>query len=260
MTDLTGYLTLLVYVVAILLATWFVAWLVGLAIHRSLSRSSPLVAAQGRRLGWIFVWVVGILLALAQLGVNTEILLLVLGLCGVAFLLATRQPLENFAARYFSDVYLPFKLGDTIEAAGHAGKVIEINAMTTLLLTPKDTLVSIPNATLMSGPVVNTTPQAWKELTVPIVIQSGADLAEFERTLLLSLNKLKSHLDDRFPPILSTRSRSPQSTELTLTLMIRDPGEREAIGAEVNQRVGDALKAMPSFRLPRAAETSPPAP
>lgn len=254
MTDPTGVATQLAPIAATLLATWLVAWLLGLATHRSLMRSSPLIAAQGRRLVWIFVWVIGVLLALAEIGVNTEILLVAVGLCGVAFLLATRQPLENFAARYFSDVYLPFKLGDTIEAAGHSGKVIEINAMTTLLLTNSDTLVSLPNVILMREAVVNTTPQAWRELTIPIVLGGTANLAEFERALLQSLNKLRLRLDDRFPPILTTRVRSPQSTELTLTLMIRDPGDREAIVADVNQRVDEVLKSMATSRHP-----SPPA-
>lgn len=253
----TPYLTSLALVAVILLATWLAAWLVSVVIGRLMRPSMPLVAVQARRAGWLIVWVVGLVLAIQQLGVNSTILLLAIGLGGVALLIALRGPLENFAARYFSDVYLPFQVGDTIRASGHLGKVIEVNSMSTILLGDDDTLVAIPNSAFLKEPVVNTTPQAWKQLVIPIAIGGSIDLPEFESATLKSVNKLRAHLDDRFPPILSTRSRTPQSTELALTVMIRDPAERDAVAAEVNRRVSDVLKSL-QRRRPKAATAAAP--
>jgi hypothetical protein len=89
--------------------------------------------------------------------------------------------------------------------------------------------------------VVNVSPQAWKEVTVPVTIGGSVDLPSFESDLLKSLSKLRIRLDARFPPVLSTKARSAQSTDLILTLMIRRPEDRETITADVNKRVTEVL-------------------
>jgi small-conductance mechanosensitive channel len=132
--------------------------------------------------------------------------------------------------------------------AGIAGKVIEINAMTTVLLAENDELISVPNSVLIREVVVNTSPLAWKEVTVPIALNSNVDLPAFESDLLRSLAKLRSRLDPRFPPVLGTKSRSPQTTDLTVTLMLRRPEEREAITGEVNKRVIEVLERVRTVR------------
>ena len=105
-------------------------------------------------------------------------------LFGIAAILALRQPLENLGAKYFSDVYSPFRVGDSIAVGAFSGKVIEINAMSTVLLAEDDRLVAIPNSTLMREVVVNASPQAWKKLTVPISVPASADLARVENEIL----------------------------------------------------------------------------
>lgn len=244
LTDLWNALQPYLLVLAILLATWLVAWVVRSAVGRLMARSSPAVAAMARRMTWVLAWIVGIVIAIEQLGVRSDILLLMVGLFGVAVLLALRIPIENLAARYFADVYLPFKVGDSIRFDGHEGKVIELNAMATVVLAADESLHSIPNTELMHAPLVNTTPEAWKEVIVPISVGNDVDLAEFESSVLKSCLKLRPHLDERFPPFLSTRARSTQSTDLSLTLMIRSPGERDAIAGEVNKRVADVVASL----------------
>jgi small conductance mechanosensitive channel len=222
--------------------TWLVAWIAGFVIGGLMSQSAPQVAAGARRLGAIVVWLVGIVIAVQEVGVSVEILLVVVGLFGVAAIVALRSPLENFGAKYFSDVYSPFKLGDSIQVGSHSGKVIEINAMTTVLLSQDDQLVVLPNSLLMKEALVNSSPQAWKELTIPISLPGNVDIAPLESEILKSLAKLRLRLDKRFPPVLATKARTPQSTDLVLTVMIRRPEERDALLIEVNKRVHDAMQ------------------
>lgn len=251
-------LTIVTFGITIALTALAVA-VTGVLIGRAMRRSSPLVGAGARRLGMTLVAVTGVLLAIQQLGVSPVVLLFVVGLLGVASLIALRGYLENFGAKYFSDVYLPFKAGDTIQVGAHVGKVIEINPMCTILLTDDDRLVSVPNQLFMREVVVNTTPLAWKELTIPLSIASSVDLPTFEAHLLKSLGKLKLRLDRRFPPVLTTKSRSPQSTDLTLTVMLGRPEDREALLHEVNSRISEALNlAQPSRRARRVAVPGPP--
>lgn len=256
--DLYPILLPLAYVAIILGITWLAARITSIVIGRLMDRSSPLVATQARRAGWALVWIIGAVIAVEEVGVRSDILLLVVGLFGVAVIVALRVPLENLSAKYFADMYVPFKVGDSVSVQGHAGKVIEINPMSTILLANDDTLVAIPSSTFLHEAFVNTTPQAWKEVLVPIALGADADVATFESALRKSLNKLKLHLDERFPPILTMKGRTSQSTELTLTVMIRQPGQREMITSEVNKRVAEVLAAMPSRWRVRTAPTETP--
>jgi small-conductance mechanosensitive channel len=231
----------LLFVAITLAITYVVARIVRWVIGRLIRDSPPQVTTGASRLGSVVVWLVGGIIAVQQLGVSPAILLLVVGLFGVAAVVGLRQPLENFGAKYFSDIYTPIKAGDMVRVREHDGKVVEVNPMSTVLLTEDDQLVSVPNALFMKEVVVNTSPQAWKKVVLPVTIPSEADLPAFESALLKSLGKLRMRFDRRFPPVLTTRSRNAQSVDLSLTLMIRQPEEREAIVSEVNKRIADTM-------------------
>jgi small conductance mechanosensitive channel len=222
--------------------TWLIAWLAGIAIGGLMRQSAPQVAQGARRLGQSLVWIVGVLLAVQEIGVSIDILLVVLALLGAAAILACRQPLENFGAKYFSDVYSPFKIGDSIEVGRFSGKVIEINPISTVLLSGEDRLIALPNSMVLREGLVNISPQAWKELSIPISVPGNRDIAPLESEVLKSLGKLRQRLDKRFPPVLTTKARTAQSTDLVLTVMIRRPEDRDTLLVEVNKRVHDAIQ------------------
>jgi small conductance mechanosensitive channel len=229
-------------VVVIVVLTVVIAWLGSLLAGRIMRQSTPQMAGTARRLAVVVVALIGGTLALQALGVDPDVLLLVIGLLGVTILVALRDPLSNYGAKYFSDIYTPFKVGDSILVQGVSGKVIEINAMTTVLLSENDQLISVPNVSMIRDVVVNTSPQAWKEVTIPVSISGNIDLPTFESDLLKTLSKLRARLDPRFPPVLTTKARSSQSTDLVLTLMIRRPEDRDALTVEVNKRLAEVLE------------------
>ncbi|MGI0090797.1 MAG: mechanosensitive ion channel domain-containing protein [Nitrososphaerales archaeon] len=239
-----GFLTPVMIFAVIILLTWLVARVVSSIVGRAMHERTPLLAVQAKRVCWFVVWAIGTILAIEQLGIQSNILLLVVALLGAGLVVTFRVPLENLGAKYFSDVYVPFKVGDSIKVKDQSGKVIEINSMSTILLTPDNQLVSIPNSNFIHEVVANLTPQAWRELTVPIQISSEIDLAEFESALLKSINKLKLHLDSRFPPMLTTKTRTTQSTEVILTVMIRRPEQRDSIATELNKRIAETINAI----------------
>jgi small-conductance mechanosensitive channel len=232
------YLAVLVTVVLTIILAWIASFVVG----RLLRNTTPQLARAGRQLTALSIGVVGATLALQFLGVNPAIIFVLIALIGATVLIALRGVLANYGAKYFSDLFVPFKVGDTIQVRGISGKVIEINPMTTVLLSDTDQLVSVPNDSMIREVVVNTSPQAWKEVLIPVTIGGNVDLATFESELLKSLSKLKTRLDPRFPPVLTTKSRSTQSTDLVLTVMLRRPEDRDAITAEANKRLSEMIE------------------
>jgi small conductance mechanosensitive channel len=187
---------------------------------------------------------IGILFALEQIGLRIEILLLLVAIIAIALVIANRETLENLASKYFADFYIPFKVGDSIAIHGYSGKVIEINPVSTILISDKEDLVSIPNSFFLKEVVVNNTPKAWKEVAIPIMISNDIPLANFESEILRSCNKFRHHLDERFPPILAVKSRDDKTTELTLTLMVKEPEKKDALVSTINSKVSEIQDQM----------------
>ena len=236
--------TQLISFMVIILGTWLLAHFAGSFLQRMLKHGPPLVLAHIRRLTITLIWLIGVLLALAQIGLQIDILLLLIGLIGIAIAIANRQTLENVAAKYFADFYIPFKVGDSITIRGQSGKVIEINPISTVLITEDENLISVPNSLFMREVVVNSTPKAWKEITIPIMISSEITLADFESNTLRSCHKLRHLLDERFPPILTVKNRDAKTTELVLTLMIKEPGTKDAIVSTITSKVSEIQDRM----------------
>jgi small conductance mechanosensitive channel len=244
--DISDLIVKLTSVTAIIVATYLFARLFQAAVGRLLRASVPIVRIQTERLVYFATWAIGLLVAVQQLGIVIDIIELLVAIVALAFLFAYRESLENIGAKYFSDIYLPFKVGDEISIKGTSGRVIEINPICTVLLTADEHLASFPNSIFLREHFVNLSKVAWKEVNIPVVIQNDVDLAEFESQVLRACSKLKMYWDERFPPFFTTRNRDAKNAELVLTLMLRSPDKKDVAVAEVNKRISDIIQKLKS--------------
>lgn len=97
----------------------------------------------------LFITVVG------MVGVQTTSFVAIIGSAGLAIGLALQGSLANFAGGVLILVLKPFKVGDYIEAAGHAGTVKEIQVFYTVLKTPDNRIIIIPNGSLSNSSAIN---------------------------------------------------------------------------------------------------------
>ncbi|MCV9385920.1 mechanosensitive ion channel family protein [Reichenbachiella ulvae] len=74
---------------------------------------------------------------------------------GVAVGFASQDILKNIFGGIMILFDRPFNSGDKIEVGGHYGEVVEIGLRSTRILTPDDSLVSIPNSEVMNTAVSN---------------------------------------------------------------------------------------------------------
>ena len=96
--------------------------------------------------------------ALGQLGVQTTSIVAVIAAAGLAIGMALQGSLANLAAGVMLIILRPFKLGDSVKAAGAEGKVVDINIVTTSLKTDDGKLLIIPNAKITGDIITNNTP------------------------------------------------------------------------------------------------------
>jgi small conductance mechanosensitive channel len=102
-----------------------------------------------------FLMTVVIIATIGALGVETTSLLAILGAAGLAVGLALQGSLSNFASGVLIVAFRPYKVGDFIEGGGVSGSVDEVQIFTTVLKTPDNKKVIIPNSQIMNGIITN---------------------------------------------------------------------------------------------------------
>lgn len=91
----------------------------------------------------------------SMVGIATTSFVAVLGAAGLAVGLALQGSLANFAGGVLIMFFKPYRVGDYIEAQGHAGTVKEIQIFCTILTTPDNRRIIIPNGPLAGGSMIN---------------------------------------------------------------------------------------------------------
>jgi len=130
------------------------------------------------------VMVVGVLVALSQLGVQVGPLLAGLGVMGFIVGFALQDTLSNFAAGLMILVYRPFDVGDFIEAGGVTGKVSQMSLVSTTVATPDNQKLVVPNNKIWGGVIRNVTAQPNRRVDMTFGIGYGDDIAKAEKVLM----------------------------------------------------------------------------
>ncbi len=96
-----------------------------------------------------------VIAALGILDIPVASFVAVLGAAGLAVGLALQGSLSNFAAGVLMIIFKPFRLGDFVEAGGATGSVQEIGIFTTVLNSPDNKKMIVPNSQVMGGKITN---------------------------------------------------------------------------------------------------------
>ena len=117
---------------------------------------------------------------LGMLGVEMTSFIAILGAAGLAVGMALSGTLQNFAGGVMILLFKPFKVGDVLEAQGFLGKVHEIQIFNTILKTPDNKTIIIPNGGLSTSSMTNysTEPQRRVDWTFGIGYGDDVDKAK----------------------------------------------------------------------------------
>lgn len=96
-----------------------------------------------------------IITAAGILGIQTTSFVAILGAAGLAVGLALQGSLANFAGGVLTLTFKPYVVGDLIETLGQTGVVQEIQIFNTILLTPENKTVILPNGAVSNGTIIN---------------------------------------------------------------------------------------------------------
>ena len=136
---------------------------------------------------------------LSMVGIEMTSFIAILGAAGLAVGLALSGTLQNFAGGVMILIFKPFKVGDVIEAQGYTGCVNTIQIFNTILKTPDNKTVIIPNGGLSTSSMVNYSTEATRRVDWTFGIAYGDDIDKAKEVLNELLISNENVLKDPAP-------------------------------------------------------------
>ncbi|HSR66683.1 MAG TPA: mechanosensitive ion channel domain-containing protein [Acidobacteriota bacterium] len=140
--------------------------------------------------------------ALSQIGIQMAGFLALLGAAGLAVGLALQGSLSNFAAGVMILLFRPFTIGDKVTGGGHTGKVEEIGLFATVMITPDNEKIIIPNSRVTGDSIVNHTTLGTLRGDVSIGVAYGTDLTQALQVLQGAAERCQLVLEDPAPKVV----------------------------------------------------------
>jgi len=145
--------------------------------------------------------VVGVLIALSQLGISLGPLLAGLGIAGFVLGFALQDSLSNFASGIMILIYKPFDVGDLVEIGGAFGTVNHMSLVNTTVLTIDNQTLVVPNNSIWQNVIKNVTAQDTRRIDMTFGIGYSDDIPKAEQILQEVIETHESVLEDPEPMV-----------------------------------------------------------
>jgi small conductance mechanosensitive channel len=154
-------------------------------VKRLLTKSNVDVTLRRFVVGLVKIALLTVLfiIVLNQLGVQTTSFVAIIGAAGLAIGFALQGSLANFAAGIMLIVFRPFKAGDFVDAGGSMGTVEEVAIFNTILNSPDNRKIIIPNSAIISGTITNFSAKATRRVDLVFGIGYEDDLKRAKQIL-----------------------------------------------------------------------------
>jgi small conductance mechanosensitive channel len=123
------------------------------------------------------------LAAANQMGLNITSFLTIVGAAGLAVGLALKDSLANFAAGIMLILFRPYEIGDVVNVAKTDGTVERIDIFNTVLTTPDNQRIIVPNAQITSGIIKNVTANDTRRVDLVMGIGYNDDIDKAKQIL-----------------------------------------------------------------------------
>lgn len=203
-------------------------WAIGVAsrlIRRALRRSNRDVSSLSdfiARFASIALKVMLIMSVASMIGIETTSFLALLGAAGLALGLALQGSLSNFAGGLLIIIFKPYKVNDFIDCAGGSGFVKSIDILHTVLLTPDNKTVVIPNGMISNGPVTNYSLMETRRVDFSVGISYGSNIEKARDVILETFRSDSRTLAEPAPMIVLT-NLGDSSLDLSARAWVNTP-------------------------------------
>ena len=147
----------------------------------------------------IVALIVLLIIIISVVGIDTSSFVALFASAGVSIGMALSGTLQNFAGGVMVLLFRPYKVGDYIEAQGQAGTVKEIQIFNTLIQTPDNRIIIVPNGPLSTGIINNYSREKTRRVDMVFSISYGDDFELAKKVLLEIMAKDARIMKDPAP-------------------------------------------------------------
>jgi small conductance mechanosensitive channel len=176
---------------------------------------------------------------ITMVGVQMTSFIALLGAAGLAFGMALSGTLQNFAGGVMLLIFKPFKVGDYLEAQGYSGTVKEIQIFNTVLNTPDNKTIIIPNGGLSTGSMINYSAEERRRVDWTFGI-SYNDSIDKAREIILEIINADTRVHQEPAPFVGVISLGDSSVNLVTRVWV-DASNYWVLFFEVNEKVKKAF-------------------
>lgn len=155
-------------------------------------------------------------------GVPSTAFLTIFTSAGVAIGLALQGGLSNFAGGLMILFFRPFKVGDFIESDGASGTITEITVIYTIVTTPDNRVITIPNGKLTNANITNYSSKKQRRVEIIVSASYDSDTEFVKQTLLEVAAGTKGVLDDP-APVARLKEMSASSIDFVYRVWCKTP-------------------------------------
>ena len=154
---------------------------VGGVVEKRADRQAGLLVRRGIFYG---IFVLAVLAAIRELGLDMSVFLGAAGILTVAIGFASQTSASNVISGLFLIGERPFVLGDIIEVSGKTGEVLSIDLLSVKIRTFDNLFVRIPNELLVKSPITNYSRFPIRRVEMDLHLSRDVDLDEVREVLM----------------------------------------------------------------------------
>jgi len=211
---------LLLAVVVLIIGLWIINRFVRL-IRAGMEKSNaePTLARFLANLSSVGLKALLLISVASMIGIETTSFIAVLGAAGLAVGLALQGSLANFAGGVLVLLFRPYKVGDFVEAQGVTGTVSEIQIFNTIMKTPDNKVIIVPNGSISNGIITNFSMEATRRVDFVFGIGYGDDIAK-AKSIIERLVKEDSRTLADPAPLIVVSSLGDSSVNITTRVWV----------------------------------------
>lgn len=211
------YLPKLALAIVTLIVGLFVISTLMSALRKKLAKNEDYASLSVFLMSLFSVILKGILLisVASMIGIETTSFVAILGAAGLAVGLALQGSLSNFAGGVLIILFRPYKVGDFIDAQGHSGTVAEIQIFNTVLKTPDNKTIIIPNGSISNGSITNFSAEPTRRVDWTFGIGYSDDIDK-AKSIIMDLIKADNRIHSTPEPFIAVSALGDSSVNFVV--------------------------------------------
>ncbi len=187
----------------------------------------------------VVLLIILIVIIISIFGIDTSSFIALFASAGVAVGMALSGTLQNFAGGVIILLFRPYKVGDYIEAQGQSGTVKEIQIFNTVLQTPDNKIILIPNGPISTGIVNNYSREELRRVDFSFSISYGDDF-EKAKSVIAEIINADARILKTPEPFIELGALSSSSIDVTVRVWAKQ-ADYWAIYFDMNKKIYETL-------------------